>query len=158
MTDADHQALMDIVGSGPAEPGRLLPLLLDVQARFRHLPKQALEALSRRLGIPLPGVFAVASFYKALSLTPKGERVLTVCQGTACHLRGAPALASALEGAVGAPVGGTSPDGRHGLEAVNCLGACALAPVVMVDGEVHGHLTPERARALVRAPSEGPAE
>jgi NADH-quinone oxidoreductase subunit E len=155
MSDQDQADLRAILDSQPPEPRRLLPLLLAIQARFRHLPEEALKAVSARLDLPLARVYAVASFYKTLSLTPKGERLLTVCQGTACHLRGAEALAKAIGESLGIGVGGVTEDGRFGLETVNCLGACALAPVVTVDGEVHGRLDPAKAKAL--AAREGPS-
>jgi NADH-quinone oxidoreductase subunit E len=148
MTSAEQADLEALLQAQPPEPRRLLPLLQAIQASFRHLPELSLTAVSERLGLPPARVFAVANFYKALSLTPKGERVFTVCQGTACHLRGSPGLVKALEAALGASLGGVSPDGRDGLESVNCLGACALAPVVTVDGLVHGRLDPKAAAAL----------
>jgi NADH-quinone oxidoreductase subunit E len=126
-----------------------LPVLQDIQAEYRYLPKEALVSVAKYLNIPIARVFSVSGFYKALSLTPKGERLMTVCQGTACHLRGARGLIESLEKRLGLKIGQTSADGRFGLETVNCLGACALAPVVTVDGDVHGHLTPEKALDLI---------
>jgi NADH-quinone oxidoreductase subunit E len=146
MNSADNAALEAILDSRPPEPRWLLPLLQDIQARFRHLPESALVALSDKLGIPLAKVFAVAKFYKAFSMVPKAEKVFSVCQGTACHLRGAPQLVKALEEALGVEMGAQG--GKNGLESVNCLGACAMAPVVTVEGEVHGRLDPAGAKAL----------
>ena len=138
-----------ILSSRPREPRQLLPVLQGIQSALRHLPKEALLLVSETLNVPVAKVFSVASFYKAFSFTPKGERLLTVCQGTACHLRGAGALAEALEKQTGLKIGQTSADGRLGIESVNCLGACALAPVATVDGEVHGHLTPWKTLDLI---------
>jgi NADH-quinone oxidoreductase subunit E len=126
-----------------------LPVLQEIQAAFRCLPKEALLMTAQRFNLPLSRVFSVAGFYRALSLTPKGERLITVCQGTACHLRGAGGLIETLESRLGVKMGQSSSDGRLGLESVNCLGACALAPVVSLDGAVHGHLTPEKVRELI---------
>ncbi|MDR2367007.1 MAG: NAD(P)H-dependent oxidoreductase subunit E [Deltaproteobacteria bacterium] len=149
MSVVDESLVGRILDSRPPEPRYLLPILQEIQAAFRHLPREALLAVAGRLKVPAARVFSVAGFYKALSFTPKGERLLTVCQGTACHLRGAGALVESLEKRLGLRMGQTSGDGRLGLESVNCLGACALAPVVTVDGDVHGHLTPEKAQELV---------
>ena len=151
MNSADQADLEAILQSRPPEPRWLLPLLQAIQTRFRHLPESALSAVSARLKLPASQVFAVANFYKSFSLTPKAERIFTVCQGTACHLRGAPGLVKALEDALGASLGGTSADGKNGLESVNCLGACALAPVVTIGDEVHGRLDPKGAKKLATA-------
>ncbi len=140
--------LEDLLQSNPGEARQLLPLLQRLQAHYRHLPEEALRAVAARLELPLARVFAVATFYSALSLKPKGEKVIKVCQGTACHLRGSEALVQALEKELGIDLGGTTPDGAHSLEAVNCLGACALAPVVMVGDETHGHVRAAEAGAL----------
>lgn len=148
MTDREPP-LESILEARPPEPGQLLPLLQDVQARYRYLPEDALRAIARRLDLPLARVFAVAGFYSALSLKPKGETVIKVCCGTACHLRGAPAVISALEQKLSLALGETSEDGAYTLEAVNCLGACALAPVATVNDRTHGGLSPEAARRLV---------
>ena len=155
MTSADREALEAIIFSQPPEPRRLLPLLLAVQARFRHLPEEAIEAVSDRLCIPKAKGFAVASFYKSFSMAPKGERIFTVCQGTACHLRGAPGLVKALEDALGISLGSVTPDGKSGLESVNCLGACALAPVATVDGRVLGRLSHKEAAAMAAEGGNG---
>ncbi len=123
--------LEELLQSRPGEARQLLPLLQLIQAHYRYLPEKALRAVAEKLKLPLAKVFAVATFYSALSLKPKGETVIKVCRGTACHLRGSEALVQALEKELGVTLGGTTTDGSHTLEAVNCLGACAMAPVVM---------------------------
>ena len=138
----------DILNSRPPEARHLLALLQALQARYRHLPEPALRAVAERLSLPLARVFAVASFYRALSLKPKGDTTIQVCCGTACHLKGAPAIVESLEQHLGLKLGETDPEGRHTLEGVNCLGACALAPVVVVDDRVYGRQTAETARTL----------
>jgi NADH-quinone oxidoreductase subunit E len=102
----------------------------------------ALRLIAKHLDLPLSRVYAVASFYKALSLSPKGDKLVRVCCGTACHLRGAPLLIEALEKKLGVRLGGTEASGKFTFESVNCLGACALAPVVTVDDTVYGKLSP----------------
>ncbi|MDR1080550.1 MAG: NAD(P)H-dependent oxidoreductase subunit E [Deltaproteobacteria bacterium] len=141
MAAPDMTALPGILESRPPDPGELLPLLTLIQGRWRFLPEEALAAVARRLKVPLARVYAVASFYKALSFTPKGERLVQVCCGTACHLKGSQAVAGALEKSLGVKLGGTRADGKVTLEPVNCVGACALAPVVMMDGTVYGKVT-----------------
>jgi NADH-quinone oxidoreductase subunit E len=148
MAAPDLTALPGILESRPPDPGELLPLLTVIQGRWRHLPEEALEAVSARLGVPLARVYAVASFYKALSFSPKGERLVQVCCGTACHLKGSQAVAAAASKALGVAMGGTRGDGKVTLEPVNCVGACALAPVVMLDGAVYGKITPAAAAGL----------
>jgi NADH-quinone oxidoreductase subunit E len=148
MSPIELDAVDHIIRSKP-EPRHLLAILQEIQAKFRYLPREAMLSVAEHLGLPAARVFSVAGFYKALSLTPKGERQITVCQGTACHLRGAGRLIESLEKRLGLKLGQTSKDGRIGLESVNCLGACALAPVATVDGAVHGHLNPEKAQELI---------
>ena len=138
----------DILASRPPEPRHLLALLQALQTRFRHLPEPALRAVAGRLSLPLARVFAVAGFYRSLSLKPKGDKIIRVCCGTACHLRGAPALVESLERHLNLKSGETSPDGRYTLETVNCVGACALAPAVTVGEAVYGRQTPETVRAV----------
>jgi NADH-quinone oxidoreductase subunit E len=149
ISPVDLEAVERILKKRPSQARFLLPVLQDIQTEFRYLPKAVLLVVGQRLGLPAAKVFSVAGFYKALSLTPKGERLLTVCQGTACHLRGAGRIIESLEKRLGLKIGQTSADGRFGLESVNCLGACALAPVATVDGVVHGHLTQEKAQDLI---------
>jgi NADH-quinone oxidoreductase subunit E len=148
MTQADLASFEDILASRPPEPRHLLALLQALQARYRHLPEPALRAVAERLSLPLARVFAVACFFRALSLKPKGEKTIQVCCGTACHLRGAPALVESLERHLNLKLGETDPEGRHTLEAVNCVGACALAPVVVVGEAVYGGQTAETVRDL----------
>lgn len=142
----DMAGLDELLSARPAEPRYILAILQDIQARFRYLPEEALKAVAAYLNLPQARVFAVASFYSALSLTPKGEKAVKVCCGTACHLRGAPGLIEALEKELGLELGQTRADGAFSLESVNCLGACALAPVVTVESaegeETFGELSP----------------
>ena len=148
MTSIAPASFEDILSSRPPEARHLLALLQALQARYRHLPEPALRAVAERLSLPLARVFAVAGFYRALSFKPKGATTIQVCCGTACHLKGAPAIVESLEQHLGLKLGETDPEGRHTLEGVNCLGACALAPVVVVDDRVYGRQTAETARTL----------
>jgi len=149
-------ALKDILESLPAEPRQLLPLLVAVQGRFRYLPETAIRGIAEHLKLPLARVFAVASFYQALSMKPQGDRVVKVCCGTACHLRGAPDIIKALEKELGLIMGETRSDRAFTLESVYCLGACALAPVLTINDETHGDLKATDVAGLFRPVREKP--
>lgn len=130
-------------------PDALVDVLHDIQARFRYLPRAALERCAEHLGISIARVYEVASFYEGFHLEPRGEHVCTVCMGTACHVRGAQRVLEQLERDLEVEAGKTTKDGKFTLEEVNCVGACALGPLLIVDGEFHGNVTPARASRLV---------
>jgi NADH-quinone oxidoreductase subunit E len=140
----------EILGRFPAEPKHLISALQDIQLAYRYLPRPALERVSKTLGVSLAKVYGVATFYKAFSLTPRGEKVLRVCTGTACHIRGAPLILTELRNRLKIKPGETTEDLKFSLEAVNCVGACALAPVVMVNEVAHGNLSVTKARRLTK--------
>jgi NADH-quinone oxidoreductase subunit E len=129
----------------------LIRVLQDVQARFGWLPPEALEHVSRTLGVPLARVFGVATFYGSFRLSPRGRHICTVCLGTACHVRGGTAILEHFERKLGVQAGRTTADGRVTLERVNCLGACALAPLAVVDGRAHGRMTEAGTDAVLAA-------
>jgi NADH-quinone oxidoreductase subunit E len=116
---------------------RLVGILQDIQKELRYLPREALSHVAERLGVPLPRVYSVATFYQAFSLTPRGRHIIKVCMGTACHVRGAPKVLEELERKLGIGPGETTYDMEYTLITVNCLGCCALGPVVVVDEEYH---------------------
>lgn len=128
----------------------LIEVLQDIQDTYNYLPEEILRIVSERLEVPLIEVFRVANFYKAFTLKPRGEHLLTVCMGTACHVRGAPKLADEVLGQLNVKPGETTEDGEFTVEVVNCLGACALGPVVILDGKYHGHMTPGKLRELIQ--------
>ncbi|MFH0900149.1 MAG: NAD(P)H-dependent oxidoreductase subunit E [Pseudomonadota bacterium] len=146
----DFSPAKKALASYPAEPRHLISVLQDIQLSYRYLPREVLELTAKELGLPLAKVLSVATFYKAFSLTPRGEKVLRVCTGTACHIRGAPLILSELATRLHLAPGETTRDLEYSLEAVNCVGACALAPVVMVNDTAHGHMSVTRARRLVK--------
>jgi NADH-quinone oxidoreductase subunit E len=131
------------------EEGALIQVLLDVQAKYNWLPKDILRQISDRLEIPLTYVYRVASFYKAMSLTPVGRHQVSVCLGTACHVRGGPKILEYAELAMGIKAGETTEDMKFTLKRVNCLGCCALGPVMTVDGETHGKLAPAQVKEIL---------
>ena len=134
-----------------SQPQQLLEALQDVQEAFGYISEEAMRTISAELGVPVMEVYRAANYYKAFSLTPRGRHVLTVCMGTACHVRGASRMIDEVEGQLGLTPGQTTEDGMFTLECVNCLGACALGPVVVLDGQYHGKMTPNKLRTLIQS-------
>jgi NADH-quinone oxidoreductase subunit E len=132
------------------DPGDLVNILHDLQAEFRYLPEDALRQTAAHLGLAPAQVFGVATFYHGFHTAPRGAHTCTVCVGTACHVRGAQRLLEQLERDTGIGAGGTTPDLALSVEEVGCVGACALGPLVLLDGEYHGHMTGEKVSRLVR--------
>jgi NADH:ubiquinone oxidoreductase subunit E len=128
----------------------LIPILQDIQREFNWLPMEALEIVSKELDIPLMDVYGVATFYRTFSLKPRGKHIITVCLGTACHVRGGQRIADFLSREMGIVPGETTEDMKFTLETVNCLGACALGPIVVVNGEYHGQMTTSKAAVLLK--------
>lgn len=137
------------------DPGDLVNILHDLQAEFRHLPEEALRETAAYLGLAPTQVYGVATFYHGFHTEPRGEHTCTVCMGTACHVRGAPRLLEQLERDTGIGAGGTTADLSLSIEEVGCVGACALGPLVLLDGEYHGHMTPERVSRMVKKAAPG---
>ncbi len=123
------------------EEGILIQLLLDVQREFRWIPKEAIRRINERLKIPVSQIYRIASFYTALSLTQTGRHLIRVCVGTACYVRGGPRIVDSMERELGIKDGETTSDGKFTLETVNCLGCCALGPVIEIDGQYYGKLS-----------------
>jgi len=144
-----NEMLERILKGRRSQPQQLVEVLQDVQEAFGYVPQEAMTAVSRELGVPLIEVSRVAHFYKAFSLRPRGRHVVTVCTGTACHVRGAPRMLDQVKGELGIEPGQTTQDRMFTLERVNCLGACALGPVVVLDGEYHPKMTPNKLRELL---------
>lgn len=120
--------------------GMLVSILQDIQAEYNYLPEESLVKVSKDLDVPLSQVYSVATFFKAFSLTPRGRHLINVCLGTACHVRGAVRILEAIERETGIKAGETTEDLKYTLETVNCLGACALGPIVVVDGVYSGQM------------------
>jgi len=134
----------------PVDSGDLIPLLQRLQDAYGYLPAEVLAEVSERTGIPLSRMYGVITFYTQFSTTPRGRHTIRCCTGTACHVRGAKGVAEALLHEIDVEAGGTTADGRFTFENVACLGTCFLAPVIMVDDEYFGQLTPPKARAIVK--------
>jgi NADH-quinone oxidoreductase subunit E len=128
----------------------LVDILQDIQAQIGYLPKDALVETSRQLGVPLSRVYSVATFFKAFSLTERGRNLINVCMGTACHVRGADSVLEQIEKELKVKRGETTKDLKFTLETVNCVGACALGPMVIVGEDYHGEMTPEGIRSVLK--------
>jgi len=129
----------------------VMETLQDIQEAYGYLPREAQCRVAEALDVPLIEVFRMANFYKAFSLHPRGRHLITVCLGTACHVQGAPKLVEEVLGRLGVEPGGTTKDGAFTVETVNCVGACALAPVVIIDGKYYDHMTPRKLRKLIES-------
>jgi NADH-quinone oxidoreductase subunit E len=140
-----------IIDRYSAQPAALIQLLLDMQSEFNWIPKEAIPRISERFQIPISQIYRVASFYKAMSLTPRGKHVVNVCLGTACHVRGGPRIMDKVEEVLSIKAGDTTQDMKFTLERVNCLGCCALGPVVVVDRDYHGKLTPAKVKEVLES-------
>ncbi len=145
-----EELIEQIVSRYGGERGMLIPMMQDLQAAYGYLPADQLRRLARRLELPLSRLYAVATFYASFRLAPKGLHEVTLCVGTVCHLKGADRIAEMIRQEFQVEPGGTTPDGLFSFQAVNCVGACALAPVMIVDGQYHDGLTPESARKVLR--------
>jgi len=148
------EPVSEIVDQHAGSRGGLIAILQDIQARYGYLPADALKAVAQKTDRPLADIYGVATFYRSFSLQPRGKHVCSVCLGTACHVRGGPAVAEEFERDLGVRRGETTDDREFTLETVNCLGACALGPIVVVDGHYFSNVSPagvhgvvERARA-----------
>jgi NADH-quinone oxidoreductase subunit E len=139
-----------IIDRYPPKQSVLIQLLLDIQSEFNWIPKEAIQCVSQRLQIPISQIYRVASFYKAMSLTPRGRHVINVCLGTACHVRGATRIIDKVEESLGIRTGETTEDMKFTLQRVNCLGCCALGPVMVVDKDYHGKMTPAKIEAVLK--------
>ncbi len=138
-----------IIAKYHADKNSLIQILLEVQRENRWLPKSVVVRLSQRLGVPINQIYHIATFYKAFSLTPQGRHSLLVCMGTACHVRGAPRLLDRVTDALHIGSGQTSPDQKFSLSTVNCLGCCAMGPVLVVDGEYHGNPSAKEIKQVI---------
>ena len=123
--------------------GALIPVLQDAQNTYGYLAREVLERIADKMDIPISQIYGVVTFYSQFHLNPRGKNIIRVCQGTACHVRGAKAILKAIEDNLRISAGGTTPDLKFTLETVACIGACGLAPVLMVNDDTHGRLTPE---------------
>ena len=128
----------------------LISILLEIQSEYNYLPKEALIKVSEKLNIPLIHVYSVATFYKSFSLKPRGKHLITVCLGTACHVRGAPDVLNEIGNQLKIDVGETTPDNNFTLETVRCLGTCAIGPVITIDGKYYGQMNSKKIQSILK--------
>ena len=143
--DSLEAKLDPIVARYRGKKGVSIPLLADIQKTVGYIAEEAVEYVSRKLDLPAAELYGVATFYAMFRMQPEGKHVVRLCRGTACHVQGSARIGEQLQRHLGIAEGGTTPDGVFSLQYVACLGCCSLAPVMMIDGEVHGRLTPEKA-------------
>ncbi|MHC4608386.1 MAG: NADH-quinone oxidoreductase subunit NuoE family protein [Planctomycetota bacterium] len=149
------RAIEDVVRLNYEQPGGLVAVLQEIQRMYGYLPEEALRDVSAKTGRPLVDIYEVATFYRAFRLKPRGEHVITVCLGTACHVRSAPGVVEEFERRLGVSVGDTTEDGAFTLETVNCLGSCSLGPVVVIDGRYFVRVTQSKVPKLLKKAREG---
>ena len=131
--------------------GILIQLLLDIQDEFNWIPEEAIVRISERLQVPVSQIYRIASFYKVMSLDPIGRHLIQVCLGTACHVRGGPKILDKVEECLKIKTGGTTSDMKFTLRRVNCLGCCALGPVMVVDNDYHGKITTAKVKEVLES-------
>ena len=149
MKAKDKQKVKAILDSHRRDRSLLVSILQDVQAEFLYLPEEAIKEVGKGLGVPLTQVYSVATFFKAFSLTPRGRHLVNVCLGTACHVRGAVRILDTIERELGIKVGETTKDLKYTVERVNCVGACALGPILIADGEYLGDMKTDKVKPLL---------
>jgi len=153
--EADTKDVLSIIENHNNDMGGLISILEEIQARYGYLPEEALRTVGRRTGRSLVDIYGVATFYRFFSLKPKGKHLICACLGTACHVRGAPRIVTELEQQLGIEAGQTTEDKEFTLETVNCLGACALGPVVVIDGQYFTKVGKSNVKQLLDQAHEG---
>ena len=146
----ERERVDQIVEKYGKDPSYLIQVLLDIQSENSWLPSEALQRVAEQLDVPLTRVQHIATFYKAFSVVPKGRHKVHICMGTACHVRGASRVLDTVEDVTGIKPGETDLDLKFSLETVNCLGCCALGPVMEVDGKAHGKMTPGQTAEVLK--------
>ena len=153
--EIDTKKLDDIIEKNGRYKDAVIPILQDIQAEYNWLPKEVFEIVARELEIPLMDVYGVATFYRTFSLKPRGKHIITVCLGTACHVRGGQRITETISRELGIYPGETTEDLKFTLETVNCLGCCAIGPIAVIDGEYYGGMTSQKVISLLKKISGG---
>jgi NADH-quinone oxidoreductase subunit E len=146
----DLEAVHAIIEKHGYEESSLIAILQDIQSTFDYLPQKALREVSKGINIPLSRIYAIATFYKAFNLRPRGRHSIHVCLGTACHVRGGQRVLEYLERKLGVTSGGTTEDLTFNLERVNCLGACAMGPMMVVDRKYMGKVKLDKIDSILK--------
>ena len=147
--EMDKRELEQILERYNRSQGQIIAILHEIQDLERYLPEDDLRFVAEKLNMPAPQIYHIATFYKAFSLKPKGRHICNVCMGTACHVRGAPLVLEELERKLGIKAGDTTPDMEYSITTVNCLGACALGPIMVVDGKYYGQMIPSKVKSVL---------
>ena len=142
-TKEQEEKLLQVIEAHKGVEGALLPVLQQAQDIYGYLPIEVQQIIAEKMGVSLEEVFGVSTFYSQFALNPKGKIAIAVCLGTACYVKGSGKIIEKIEETLGVPAGSTSPDGVYSLEATRCVGACGLAPVMTVNGEVYGRMEPK---------------
>jgi len=153
-----YQTLEQILKGRHSQPNQLIEVLHDAQEKYGYISSEVMQAISQGLGVPIIEVYRVASFYKAFRLKPSGKNVITMCMGTACHVRGARLLMDQATGQLGVKPREVTPDGLFSIEQVNCLGVCAMGPIVTENGTYYQNMTPAKLRKMIETISRKEAE
>ena len=149
-TKEQEEKLKKVIAGLKDTPGALMPVLQKAQDIYGYLPREVQIMVAEGLGVPLSEVYGVVTFYAQFALNPKGRHAISVCLGTACYVKGAQQVIERVEHDLNIPVGGVTPDGKFSLDACRCVGACGLAPVMMIDGNVYGKLTADEVDRILK--------
>ena len=145
-----------IINKYHGNPSSLIQILLEIQRENHWLPKEVLERLSKKLDVPLNRIYFIATFYKAFSLVPKGRHVVSICMGTSCYVRGSPRIVDEVQRCTGIGPGEIDSELKFSLETVNCLGCCALGPVMVIDRKYHGKMSPGKIKKVLKQQKRNP--
>ena len=145
----DNHEVEAIIDKHGAKRDSLISMLQDIQTVYHYLPQEALETVASRVGLPMIQVYGVATFFRSFTLTPRGRHIIKVCLGTACHVRGAARVLDRMELTLGVKRESTTDDQRFTLETVNCVGCCALGPMVIIDDDYHGQVSSDKVGSLL---------
>lgn len=148
--DPRFEKLDEIIAKHKNQKGALIPVLHEAQRLFGYLPLHVQKRIADGMDIQLSEIYGVVTFYTQFSLNPKGKHVIQLCMGTACYVKGAGDVLDELKAELGITVGQCTPDGLFSLEACRCIGACGLAPVMMINDDVHGRLTPDSIKKIIK--------
>ena len=149
-TEEQEKQLLEVIEKNKGVAGNLLPVLQGAQEIYGYLPIEVQKIIAKELDVSMTEIYGVASFYSQFKLNPDGEIAIAVCLGTACYVKGSGQIADKVTELVGVAPGETSPDGKYSFEATRCIGACGLAPVVTVNGDVYGRLTPADVEGMIK--------
>lgn len=146
----DNGTIDQIIDRHEGKPGSLIHVLMEIQSENHWIPREALEKVSQKLGVPLTRVMQIATFYKTFSLTPQGHHEVHVCTGTSCHIRGSQRVLDKIQSLLGIRAGETDSNSKFSLAKGNCLGCCTLGPEIVVDGRHYARMTPEKAEEVLK--------